>query len=179
MVVDLDARTMQVSSTPDYGAGENGWRRLLIEQANDLVLDGVAELFPWLVGQAWEVKRAGLLAGPLPVLPGAGEPEAKFQDLAQDGGDGEGDGDHGLGPDHVLGSDLGLGSDLELASDPVLGSDLVFEITKMVPDGAEGVVDVVEEAVGVVEELVDVVEVVVGDDGVAGEPGTSWDPLDW
>ena len=105
---------MQVSCTPDYGAGENGWRRLLIEQANDLVLDGEAELFPWLVGQAWEVKRAGLLAGPLPVLPGAGEPEAKFQDLAQDGG---GDGDHGLGPDHVLGSDLGLDRELDLGSD--------------------------------------------------------------
>jgi hypothetical protein len=114
---------MQVSSTPDYGAGENGWRRLLVEQANDLVVDGGTELYPWLVGQAWEVNRAGLLAGPLPVLPGSGDPEGKFQDLAQDGGDGVGDGDHGLGSDLVLGSDLGLGSDLELGSDLVLVPD--------------------------------------------------------
>ena len=174
---------MQVSSTPDYGAGENGWRRLLIEQANELVMDGAAELFPWLVSQAWEVKRAGLLAGPLPDLPGAGGPEAKYLDLAQDGGGG---GDHGLGPDQVLGSDLGLDSEHELGSDLELDSDLVHEITKMVPEEA---VDVVEEAVAVVEELVGVGEVVVDvvnvaaevvvDDGMAGEPGTSWDPLDW
>ena len=174
---------MQVSSTPDYGAGENGWRRLLIEQANELVMDGAAELFPWLVSQAWEVKRAGLLAGPLPDLPVAGGPEAKYLDHAQDG---EGGGDHGLGPDHVLGSDLWLDSESVLGSDLELDSDLVYEITKMEPGEA---VDVVEQAVAVVEELVGVGEVVVDvvnvaeevvvDDGMAGEPGTSWDPLDW
>ena len=37
----------------------------------------------------------------------------------------------------------------------------------------------VEELVDVGEVVVDVVEEVVVDDGMAGEPGTSWDPLDW
>ena len=77
---------MRVSNTPDYGAGVNGWRKLLIEQANDLVLEKETELYPWLVEQAWEVKRAGLLVGPLPELLGTGDPEGKFQDPAQGGG---------------------------------------------------------------------------------------------
>ena len=80
---------MRVSNTPDYGAGVNGWRKLLVEQANDLVMEGETELYPWLVEQAWEVKRAGLLVGPLPELLGTGDPEGKFQDTAQGGGGNE------------------------------------------------------------------------------------------
>jgi hypothetical protein len=79
---------MRVSNTPDYGAGVNGWRKLLVEQANDLVLETETELYPWLVEQAWEVKRAGLLVGPLPELLGTGGPEGKFQDPVQGVGSG-------------------------------------------------------------------------------------------
>ena len=83
----------------------------MIEQANDLVLDKEPELFPWIVEQGWEVKRAGLLAGPLPVLLGTGDPEGKLQDRAQGGGDGV----HGL--------DLGGGSDTVLEPEQVLGAE--------------------------------------------------------
>ena len=92
---------MRVSNTPDYGAGVNGWRKLLVEQANDLVLEKETELYPWLVEQAWEVKRAGLLVGPLPELLGTGDPGGKFQDPAQGGGGS----DTVLEPEQVLGAE--------------------------------------------------------------------------
>ena len=104
---------MRVSNTPDYGAGVNGWRKLLIEQANDLVVDKEAELYPWLVEQGWEVKRAGLLAGPLPVLLGTGDPEGKFQDPAQGGGGS----DTVLEPEQVLGAEDVVDDESE-ASEP-------------------------------------------------------------
>ena len=116
---------MRVSNTPDYGAGENGWRKLLVEQANDLVVDGETELYPWLVEQGWEVKRAGLLAGPLPVLLGTGDQEGKLQDRAQGGGDGV----HGL--------DLGGGSDTVLEPEQVLGAEGVVAGDAVVHDESE------------------------------------------
>ena len=104
---------MRVSNTPDYGAGVNGWRKLLIEQANDLVVDKEAELYPWLVEQGWEVKRAGLLAGPLPVLLGTGDPGGKFQDPAQGGG----------GSDTVLEPEQVLGAEGVVAGDAVVDDE--------------------------------------------------------